>query len=209
MSLRVAVLALLGDFEKHILRLRELGSDTIAARTSEEFENADAVIIPGGESTTITKLMSRYGIDLAIKNASGSGKPIYGTCAGMIVMAKSLVSESAEKSGQTTLRLMDITVNRNAYGRQIESFETTLDDSKLILNGKPIKSLEAVFIRAPAIVELGSDVNVLASYDGSPVLIEQGNLLASSFHPEMTSDTSIHQYFLSMIERSMSTRGNN
>jgi 5'-phosphate synthase pdxT subunit len=206
MSLKIAVLALQGDFEKHILRVHDIGEEAIAARTARDIESSDAIILPGGESTTISKLMARYGINTAIKSAAKSGKPIFGTCAGMILMAKDIVSESAEKGGQSTLGLMDITVNRNAYGRQIESFETTLLVTKLILDSKPAPSLEAVFIRAPSITKWEKGVNILAEFDGAPVLVEQDNFLAASFHPEMTQDLSVHQYFLNKVKNYLAAK---
>jgi 5'-phosphate synthase pdxT subunit len=200
MSLKIAVLALQGDFAKHVERLGVLGVDAFPARTGAEIESADGIVIPGGESTTITKLMSRYGIDKAIIDASAAKKPIFGTCAGMIVLAKSLVADSAEKGGQSTLNLMDIGVARNAYGRQVESFETTLTGCKLTIEGNTISTLEAVFIRAPIIENIGNGVTILATYDGKPVLVEQDHLMAASFHPEMTPDTAVHRYFLTKVQ---------
>lgn len=197
---KIAVLAVQGDFERHIVRLKELGANAYAARTAGEVDNADGIILPGGESTTIGKLMARYGIDKAIGAANEAGKPIYGTCAGMILLAKCISTSTEEKGGQPLLSLMDIEVARNAYGRQIDSFEVTLADSHLPGTGDNGADLQAVFIRAPAIISQGAAVETLATHQGNPVLVQEGNLLASSFHPELTADSRVHQYFLNMID---------
>jgi pyridoxal 5'-phosphate synthase pdxT subunit len=196
---KIAVLALQGDFERHIVRLRELGAAAFAARLPAEIDGADGIILPGGESTTIGKLLTRYGIDHALKRANSSGKPIYGTCAGMILLAKEITEDTQEHGGQPVLGFMDITVARNAYGRQIDSFETALHDSHLPGSDSDCDDLEAVFIRAPVVVRHGDQVQVLARHEGKPVLIQEQNLLASSFHPELTGDKRIHAYFLSLI----------
>jgi 5'-phosphate synthase pdxT subunit len=159
-------------------------------RTAEEVAACDALIIPGGESTTIGKLMDRYGLIGAIKELAASGKPLLGTCAGMILMAKAIESEA---EGQPRLELMDITVERNAFGRQVDSFEADLEFAGV--NGGPVR---AVFIRAPVVRAVGSGVEVLATHEGRVVAARQGNLLALAFHPEMTSDLRIHRYFLAM-----------
>ncbi len=197
---KIAVLAVQGDFERHIVRLRQLGANAYAARTVREVEDADGIILPGGESTTIGKLLTRYEIDKAIGAANDAGKPIYGTCAGMILLAQRVSATTEEKGGQPLLGLMDIEVARNAYGRQIDSFEITLTESRLPGTADDGENLQAVFIRAPAIVGLGAEVETLASHQGSSVLVREGNLLASSFHPELTSDHRVHQYFLNMID---------
>jgi 5'-phosphate synthase pdxT subunit len=199
--MRIAVIALQGDFERHIVRLGEIGADVVSARLPSDIDSADGIVLPGGESTTIGKLMIRYGIDAAIKRAHAAGKPIYGTCAGMILLASEIAAETAEHGGQPVLGLMDLTVARNAYGRQIDSFESTLTDARLPGLPDGGKNLEAVFIRAPAILRAGPTVDILASHEGRPVLVRQANLLASSFHPELTKDTRVHEYFLSMAER--------
>ncbi len=199
---KIAVLALQGDFERHIIRLNELGAAAFAARTPTEIDSADGIIVPGGESTTIGKLMARYGVDQAIQRASKAQKPLYGTCAGMILMAKTIDQSTEERGGQSVLSLMDITVARNAYGRQIDSFEASLPHSRLPGFAEGEVNLQAVFIRAPSIIAHGENVDILAKLNGQPVLVRQGNLLASSFHPELTSDTRVHQYFLSMVAES-------
>jgi len=149
----------------------------------------DGLIIPGGESTTIGKLMVRYGLDRAIPEQVGRGMGVYGTCAGMILMAR-----RAAGGEPPLLRLMDITVTRNAYGRQVDSFEADLDIPAL---GPP--PLRAVFIRAPVIDEVGRPVDVLACRDGRPVLAREGRLLVSAFHPELAPDDRVHRYFLDMV----------
>ena len=186
-----------GDYERHIARLRELGADAFAARLPAEIATADAAVLPGGESTTIGKLITRYHVDEALKNAHAQGKPIYGTCAGMILLANHIEEATTERGGQPLLGLMDISVARNAFGRQIDSFEADLDAPSLVKPGEP--PLHAVFIRAPIVTRVGKDVDVLARHDGKTVFVRQGNLIASSFHPELTADDRVHRYFLSLI----------
>jgi len=194
---RIAVLALQGDFALHIARLREIGADAFAARFPAEIESADGVVLPGGESTTIGKLMARYGLAQAIKSAHAGGKPIYGTCAGMILLASRIEEGTAERGGQPVLGLMDIDVARNAFGSQIDSFEATLDAPTFVAPGDV--PLHAVFIRAPIVTRVGKDVEVLARHDGKTVFVRQGNLLASSFHPELTTDERVHRFFLAQV----------
>ncbi len=196
---KIAVIAVQGDFERHIVRLRQLGADAYAARTAREVDAADGIILPGGESTTIGKLLTRYEIDKAIGAANEADKPIYGTCAGMILMARRISASTEEKGGQPLLSLMDIEVARNAYGRQIDSFEVTLSESRLPGTERDGERLRAVFIRAPAIASHGAGVETLAAHENRPVLVREGNLLASSFHPELTADHRVHHYFLNMI----------
>ncbi len=191
---KIAVIAMQGDFQKHIEMLTRLGADAYAARLPEEIERADAVILPGGESTTIGKLLARYGLDNALKNANAQKKPIYGTCAGLILLAREIAAGTGERGGQPTLGLLDVTVARNAFGRQVDSFETALDVPTL--GPEPLK---AVFIRAPSIVETGAGVETLATYDGKAVFVRQGTILGSAFHPELTEDDRAHRLFLSMI----------
>jgi 5'-phosphate synthase pdxT subunit len=194
---RIAVLAMQGDFEKHIQTLERLGVDAFSARLPADIEKADGIILPGGESTTIGKLLRRYGVDDAIRSAFTQGKPIYGTCAGLILIASRIVDETAERGGQLQLGFLDVTVARNAFGRQVDSFEADLDIPVL---GDP--PLRAIFIRAPAITETGTAVDTLSSYDSRPVLVRQGSLLGSSFHPELSGDDRIHRLFLSMFDES-------
>lgn len=193
----IAVVAMQGDYQKHIDRLRDLGANAFAARTPDEVEKADAVVLPGGESTTIGKLLARYGVDEAIRRAAEAGKPIYGTCAGMILLAREIAAATGERGGQPTLGLLDITVARNAFGRQVDSFEANLDIAEI--GGDPV---HAVFIRAPIVVDAGDTVKTLATYDGKTVFVRQGAILGSSFHPELTDDDRVHRYFVSMLEES-------
>jgi len=186
--LLIGVLALQGDFREHIWALQRLGVEAFAVKTVSDLEKVDGLIIPGGESTSIGRIAQVTGVGEKILQLAKEGLPIYGTCAGMILLAKRIVDHPEQYS----FRLMDIVVQRNAYGRQIESFEVYLDVARL---GK----VKAVFIRAPKIVELGKGVEVLASYENTPVLVQQGKLLASSFHPELTDDLRIHEYFVKMV----------
>jgi 5'-phosphate synthase pdxT subunit len=186
--LLIGVLALQGDFREHIWALQRLGVEAFAVKTVSDLEKVDGLIIPGGESTSIGRIAQVTGVGEKIVQLAKEGLPIYGTCAGMILLAKRIVDHPEQYS----FRLMDIVVQRNAYGRQIESFEVYLDVARL---GK----VKAVFIRAPKIVELGKGVEVLASYENTPVLVQQGKLLASSFHPELTDDLRIHEYFVKMV----------
>ena len=189
--MKVGVLAVQGASREHLETLRRLGVEAIGVRLPEEVAASDALIIPGGESTTIGKLMARYGLLEAVKEHAASGKPLLGTCAGMILMAKKI--EAAAKD-QPRLGVMDIAVERNAFGRQVDSFETDLDFKGV--NSGPVR---AVFIRAPVIQSVGDGVDVLAVHEGRMVAARQGNLLALAFHPELTDDVRIHKYFLAML----------
>ncbi len=195
-SKRVAVLALQGDYEAHRRAVEAAGGTAFLARTPADVDAADALILPGGESTTIGKLLARYGLDAAIVRAHAAGKPIFGTCAGMILLAKGITS-GEKKGGQPTLGLMDVRVARNAFGRQLDSFEADLAAPRV--TGETGDPLRAVFIRAPIIKEAGPNVDVLASVDGKPVLAREGRVLAAAFHPELTGDTRVHRFFLNMI----------
>jgi 5'-phosphate synthase pdxT subunit len=186
---KIGVLAIQGDVIEHRGVLRRLGADEAEVRVPEDLAGVDGLIIPGGESTTIGKLMVEYGLDRAVPEAVRGGMALYGTCAGMILMAK-----RASGGEPPLLRVMDIAVARNAYGRQVDSFEADLEIPAL---GPP--PLHAVFIRAPVIEEVGRGVQVLASLDGRPVLARQERLLVSSFHPELAPDDRVHRYFLDMI----------
>jgi pyridoxal 5'-phosphate synthase pdxT subunit len=188
--MRIGVLALQGDYQKHIDMLQRLGVEAVPVRTADEVRELDGLIIPGGESTTIGKLMRRFGVDEAIIEKVQAGMPLYGTCAGLIMMASDI-----EDSDQDTLGLLDMTVRRNAFGRQVDSFETDMQIPEF--GPEPIR---AIFIRAPFVTEVRNGIKTLASINGHPVLIQQGNLLASSFHPELTDDTRLHQYFLDLVK---------
>ncbi|MBO9597055.1 MAG: pyridoxal 5'-phosphate synthase glutaminase subunit PdxT [Cohnella sp.] len=194
--MRIGVLALQGAVAEHIRSIELAGGEGVAIKRTEQLADIDGLIIPGGESTTIGKLMRKYDFIDAIRSFSESGKPVFGTCAGLIVLAERL--EGAE---EPHLRLMDMTVARNAFGRQRESFETDLDV-------KGIETpLRAVFIRAPLIKEVGEDVDVLSTYKGEIVTARQGNLLASSYHPELTEDYRLHSYFIEMARQAAGERG--
>jgi len=187
--MRVGVLALQGDFAKHIEMLRRCGAEAAVVRTAQEVESVDALVIPGGESTTVGKLLGRFGVGRAIEERARKGMPVFGTCTGMILMAKGI-----EGSDQPRLGLMDITVRRNAFGRQVDSFEADLRIPEL--GEEPVR---AVFIRAPIVTEIRDGAEALASVDGDVVLVRQGKLLAAAFHPELTDDTRLHRMFLRMI----------
>lgn len=182
----IGVLSLQGDFEAHQEAFRNAGAETFQVRTLEDLQSADALVIPGGESTTMLRLMDYYGMFGALR-AFGETKPIFGTCAGAILIA-SEVSSPAQKS----MNLMDIDVERNAYGRQL--------DSRIVTIPSDLGELEAVFIRAPIIRRAGPGVKVLATYQGDPVLVQQGRHLAATFHPELTADTKVQRLFLDLVQ---------
>jgi 5'-phosphate synthase pdxT subunit len=177
-ALRIGVLALQGAFREHAQALRSLGAEVVEVRLPEELDGLDGLVIPGGESTTITRLAQLYGLDEAIRSFA---EPIFGTCAGMIVLDRE------------HLGLADLVVDRNAYGRQVSSFEADvlLADDEIALRG--------VFIRAPRIRALGDDVEVIGELDGEPVLVREGRLLLASFHPELTDDLRVHELFLQLV----------
>jgi 5'-phosphate synthase pdxT subunit len=181
----VAVLALQGDFEAHRRKLSDMGIDSFEARRPEQIENAAGLILPGGESTTIWKFFESAPWEEAIRRFAASGKPVLGTCAGAIVLAREVMNPS-----QKGLGLLDIAVERNAYGRQVDSFVGRVEAPAL--GG----GLPAVFIRAPKIRGVGPKVEVLATLDGEPVLVRQGNVTAATFHPELTEDDRVHRMAL-------------
>ena len=185
--MRVGVLGLQGDFKEHLETFRALDVEAVDVRRPEQLAGVDALVIPGGESTTIGKLAERYGFIPAIRERAREGMPIWGTCAGAIFLAKDVPGHP-----HPILGLMDISADRNAFGRQVDSFEADLD--VLGMDGEPF---HAVFIRAPRIERLGRNVEVLASLDdGSVVAAREGRLLATSFHPELTGDRRFHELFL-------------
>jgi pyridoxal 5'-phosphate synthase pdxT subunit len=185
---KVGILALQGDFAEHAAILKRLDADACEVRLPGDLEGIDRLIIPGGESTTISRLMEMYGL-LAPIRAFAAHRPVWGTCAGMIVMAKHATDMDRE-----TLGLMDISVIRNAFGRQLDSFETDLEIEEL--NGPP---LHAVFIRAPLIKEAGPAVKVMARLENQGIVAaREGRLLVTAFHPELTNDTRMHEYFLKL-----------
>ncbi len=189
--MRVGVLALQGAFIEHIKMLRELGAEAIQVRLPKDLENLDGLIMPGGESTTIGKLAVEYGLIEPLK-AFARVKPTWGTCAGMIFLAKDIGVDR-----QPILGLMDIQVNRNAFGRQIDSFETELDISVI-----PDKPFHAVFIRAPVVTGVQPNVEIISRLESGQIVgVQQEHLLATAFHPELTNDNRLHQYFLSIIDK--------
>ena len=190
----IGVLALQGAFAKHIDSCKRLGAEAKEFRDVEELGNLSALIIPGGESTTIGMLLERRGLLEPLKIAILAGLPVFGTCAGAILLAKNI-------AGSTQLRLgtMDIEIERNAYGSQVDSFEATLDIS--YPESPTNHEFEGVFIRAPRIASVDKNVTVLGSFGGDAVLVRQKNMLAASFHPELTADSSIHRYFLEYVAK--------
>jgi pyridoxal 5'-phosphate synthase pdxT subunit len=181
----IGVLAVQGNFREHAAMLRRLGADVVEVRKPEQLEGLDGLVIPGGESTTFMRLMRLYGLDRALAKFSA---PILGTCAGMIVLDRN------------HLALVDLEVERNAWGRQVHSFEADLD-----LEGEE-RPLRGVFIRAPWIETVGPDVEILAEHDGHPVLARQGRVLVAAFHPELTEDTRVHEKFLQLVEEGANVR---
>ncbi|MDX1993237.1 MAG: pyridoxal 5'-phosphate synthase glutaminase subunit PdxT [bacterium] len=188
--MKIGVLALQGAFIEHEKMLRRLGADVTQVRLPAQLENLDGLIIPGGESTTIGKLAADYGLIEPLRQFAAE-KPTWGTCAGMIFLAKDIGNDR-----QPILGLMNLKVNRNAFGRQIDSFEAELDIKGL--EGKPF---HAVFIRAPIATEAGEGVEVLSQLDNNRIVAaQQGHWLATAFHPELTDDARLHEYFLRMVE---------
>jgi 5'-phosphate synthase pdxT subunit len=181
----IGVLAVQGNFREHAAMLRRLGADVVEVRLPEQLEGIDGLVIPGGESTAIVRLARLYGLDEAIRRFAG---PVFGTCAGMIMLDRK------------HLGLMDIEVERNAYGRQAASFEADLE-----LAGEQ-EPLRGVFIRAPRLREVGPEVEVLAEHAGEPVLLRQGRFLVAAFHPELTDDTRVHKRFLELVKEAVSVR---
>lgn len=186
----LGVLALQGDFEKHIHAFNSLQQPDLQIqqiRTPQDLEQCDRLVIPGGESTTVGLLLQRFGLGDAIQQKVKEGMPIWGTCMGMIIMAKEV-----EGREQFTLNLLDITVRRNAFGAQIHSFEDEVNFEAL---DEPVTG---VFIRAPIVTRTGKDVKILSTYQEKIVAVQQGSRLGTSFHPELTDDTSIHRYFMKL-----------
>jgi len=192
--MKIGVLALQGDFAEHIVMLKALGVDTAEVRLPEHLNGLDGLIIPGGESTTIGKLAVAYNLMEPLKQF-GQHRAIWGTCAGAIFLSKDVSRE------QPLLGLMDIKVERNAFGRQVDSFEAELDISELKQATGTEDAFHAIFIRAPIIESVSGDAKILASLpDGRIVAAQQGHFLATSFHPELTGDNRFHKYFLSLVD---------
>jgi 5'-phosphate synthase pdxT subunit len=176
--MRIGVLAVQGDFREHAAMLARLGAEVVEVRKPEQLDGLDGLVVPGGESTAFMRLMHLYGLDEAVRRFEG---PVFGTCAGMIVLSR------------THLGLVDVEVKRNAFGRQVASFEADLDVAG---EDEPVR---AVFIRAPWIEQVGPGVEVLAEVDGKPVLAREGRFLVAAFHPELTDDTRVHERFLELV----------
>ena len=185
--MEIGVLAIQGDFAEHIAVLDRLSVNAREVRLPAQLESLDGLIIPGGESTTLSRLMSIYDLREPIARMAREGRTVWGTCAGMIMLAREITEQDPVPLG-----IMDIGVQRNAFGRQVDSFE-----QPLCIAGLDHKPFHGIFIRAPVIIRVGEEVSVLSSLeDGRPVAVRQGNLLATAFHPELTNDTRVHRYFL-------------
>jgi len=184
----VGLFAFQGDYEAHGRAVERLGRDVLEVRTSSDLEKCTHLIIPGGETTTYLKLLEYHDLRGPIERHIELGRPIFATCAGLILLAREVRNPS-----QDSLNLLDIVIERNSYGRQVDSFEVDLEIP--FINDKPHRG---VFIRAPRIISVGESVEVLSMYEGDPVLVRQGKILGAAFHPELTEDTRIHEYFLSL-----------
>ncbi|MCR8574474.1 pyridoxal 5'-phosphate synthase glutaminase subunit PdxT [Streptomyces sp. Isolate_219] len=189
----IGVLALQGDVREHLVALAEADALARPVRRAEELDEIDGLVIPGGESTTMSKLAVVFGMLEPLRAFVRAGKPVYGTCAGMIMVADKLLDA---REDQETFGGVDMIVRRNAFGRQNESFEAAID-----VAGIPGGPVEGVFIRAPWVESVGGAVEVLATYDGHTVAVRQGNVLATSFHPELTGDHRVHALFVDMVRR--------
>ena len=187
--MKIGILAVQGDFEAHSAVLREMGAETIEVRTVGDLDGCDGLILPGGESTTQLQFMQEEGLYDAVRKFASDGGAIFGTCAGAILLATKV-----QNPEQPSLGLLDMTVLRNAYGRQIAS--DVVSGSSTLKPGP----MEMVFIRAPIINAVGPGVERLAEYGGKPVLVQKGKLMAATFHPELTEDTSVHRHFLQLVE---------
>ncbi len=183
--MKIGVLALQGNFREHTAALERLGAEVVEVRLQEQLDGLDGLVIPGGESTAITRLMRLYGLEEAVRRFAG---PVFGTCAGMILLDRA------------HLGLIDVEVDRNGYGRQVASFEA---DLALVGDDEPLRG---VFIRAPRVTEHGADVEVLATHAGDPVLLRQGRFLVASFHPELTDDARVHERFLDLVREEQGVR---
>jgi pyridoxal 5'-phosphate synthase pdxT subunit len=191
--MKVGVLALQGDVREHIQSLHNCGVDAVAVRRESEIQAVDALVLPGGESTTIAQLSEVFGVYQLIKDRIANGMPVYGTCAGMILLAEEILDA---KVGQKSFGGLDITVRRNAFGRQVDSFESDIE----FADGSS-DLIRAVFIRAPWVEKVSDSVQVLASVESHPVAVRSRTALATSFHPELTGDNRIHRYFIEQVAR--------
>ena len=189
--LKIGVLALQGDFSLHAAALARCGAEAVEVRKPEQLAGLDGLVMPGGESTTLLKLMDAWGFVPALEKFHAAGRPIFGTCAGLILLARGV-----ESPKQFSLGLIDVDVERNAYGRQRESFEV---QGRATLGGRDA-ALEMVFIRAPRIRRTGPGVETLARHGGEPVMAREGTVLVATFHPELTDDATVHAYFCKMVQ---------
>lgn len=191
--MKVGVLALQGDVREHINSLIDCGVEAVAVRRAGEIQSVDALVLPGGESTTISQLSEVFGVYQLIKDRIASGMPVYGSCAGMILLAEEILDA---KLGQKSFGGLEITVRRNAFGRQVDSFESDIEfaDGSTDL-------MRAVFIRAPWVEKVSDSVQILASVDSHPVAVRSRTALATSFHPELSGDDRIHRYFIEQVAR--------
>ena len=191
--MRIGVFALQGDVREHIRTLSSMGIDHLEVRNALDLSKVDGLILPGGESTTMSKLIDIFGLSKSLNDFISSGKPVFGTCAGMIMLANEVLDSA---SGQSSLGAMDISVRRNAFGSQIDSFESEIE-----FNGRAVK---VAFIRAPIVERVGPGVQVLSQLPNQAVVaVRSGNLLATAFHPELTGDNSVHEYFVDMVSKSL------
>ncbi|MDT5399329.1 MAG: pyridoxal 5-phosphate synthase pdxT subunit [Mycobacterium sp.] len=191
--MRVGVLALQGDTREHLAALSEAGAEAVKVRRVSELDSVDALVIPGGESTTMSKLLREFELLDPLRIRLADGMPAYGSCAGMILLATEIVDAGVPGREALPLGAIDMTVRRNAFGRQVDSFEGDIAFEGLD------ESMHAVFIRAPWVERVGADVQVLAEAAGHPVAVRQGRMLATSFHPEMTGDRRVHQLFVDIV----------
>jgi 5'-phosphate synthase pdxT subunit len=191
--MKVGVLALQGDVREHIQSLLNCGVDAVSVRRESEIQAVDALVLPGGESTTIAQLSEVFGVYQLIKDRIANGMPVYGSCAGMILLAEEILDA---KVGQKSFGGLDITVRRNAFGRQVDSFESDIE----FADGSS-DLIRAVFIRAPWVEKVSDSVQVLASVESHPVAVRSRTALATSFHPELTGDNRIHRYFIEQVAR--------
>ena len=191
--MKIGVLSLQGDYQNHINRLRELSIDSKKVRYPNDLDLLDALIIPGGESTTISNLIDKQGLYEVINNFI-STKPVYGTCAGLILLSSIIKNNNQLKKNIKSFKVLDMEIERNGWGRQINSF---IKEIKI----KPFKKkYKAIFIRAPKIKSLNKDIEILSKFSDTPVMIKKGHILGTTFHPELTDDKRIHEYFINMIK---------
>jgi 5'-phosphate synthase pdxT subunit len=189
--MKVGVLGLQGDVAEHLGALESAGATAMVVRTLTELESVDALVMPGGESTTIGKLLRRFELHAPLRQRVASGMPLFGTCAGLILMANEI---DGDEGAPDRLCVMDVTVQRNAYGRQVASFETEIEVDGV---NEPVG---AAFIRAPVVTRTGDDVRTLASHGGTPVVVRQAGMLGATFHPEVSGSDRLHRYFLTMMD---------